>query len=120
MVFPTFIPSAEPIHYHNYILTLDPLRSILVQRSTVFLDMIQNQAEICLDQFTDCLEGLLDGIDLLYGAEVTLTLHNIQPLLKFILHYKVEGMLEGCLGWIKKERLSMANLFTFWTVCEKH
>ena len=61
----------------------------------------------------DCLEGLLDGIDLLYGAEVTLTLHNIQPLLKFSLLYKVDGILEGCLGWIKKERLSMANLFTF-------
>ena len=60
----------------------------------------------------DCLEGLLDGIDLLYGAEVTLTLHNIQPLLKFSLLYKVGGMLEGCFGWIKNE-LSMVNLFTF-------
>ena len=60
----------------------------------------------------DCLEGLLDGIDLLYGAEVTLTLHNIQPLLKFSLLYKVDGIIEGCLGWIKK-KLSIVNLFTF-------
>ena len=60
----------------------------------------------------DCLEGLLDGIDLLYDAEVTLTLHNIQPLLKFSLLYKVEGIIEGCLGWIKK-KLSIVNLFTF-------
>ena len=74
--------------------------------------MIQERSEIYLDQFVDCLEGLLDGIDLLYGAEVTLTLHNIQPLLKFILLYKVGGMLEGCFGWIKNE-LSMVNLFTF-------
>ena len=65
-----------------------------------------------LDQFTDCLEGLLDGIDLLYGAQVTLSLHNIQPLLKFSLLYKVEGVLKVCLEWINKE-LSMVNLFTF-------
>ena len=74
--------------------------------------MIQQQAELYLDQFTDCLEGLLDGIDLLYGAQVTLTLHNIQPLLKFSLLYKVEGVLKVCLEWIKKE-LSMVKLFTF-------
>ena len=74
--------------------------------------MIQQQAELYLDQFTDCLEGLLDGIDLLYGAQVTLALHNIQPLLKFSLLYKVEGVLKVCLEWIKKE-MSMVNLFTF-------
>ena len=74
--------------------------------------MIQQQAELYLDQFTDCLEGLLDGIDLLYGAQVTLAIHNIQPLLKFSLLYKVEGVLKVCLEWIKKE-LSMVNLFTF-------
>ena len=78
----------------------------------MFLELIQSDTELYLDQFTDCLEGLLDGIDLLYGAKVTLGQHNIQPLLKFSLLYKVEGVLEVCLGWVKKE-LSMVNLFTF-------
>jgi len=86
--------------------------TILARHSTVFLDMIQKQSEIYLDEFTDCLEGLLDGIDLLYGAEITLSLQNIQPLLKFSLIYKIEGVFEVCLQWVKKE-LSMVNLFTF-------
>ena len=64
------------------------------------------------DEFTDCLEGLLDCVDLLYGADVTLTMDNIQAVLKFGVLYKVSNMVACGLAWVKDE-LSMTNFFSF-------
>ena len=64
------------------------------------------------DEFTDCLEGLLDCVDLLYGADVTLTMDNIQAVLKFGVLYKVSDIVACGLAWVKYE-LSMTNFFSF-------
>ena len=64
------------------------------------------------DEFTDCLEGLLDCVDLLYGADVALTMDNIQAVLKFGVLYKVKRMVACGLAWVNDE-LSMTNLFSF-------
>lgn len=88
---------------------------VLAQRSTVFLDKMQKQAEIYLDEFTGCQAGVMDSIDLLYGAEITLMLENIQPLLKFSLMYKIEGMFDLCMDWVQKE-MTIGNLFRFYKI----
>ena len=51
-------------------------------------------------------------MDLLYGADVTLTMDNIQAVLKFGVLYKVSNMVACGLAWVKDE-LSMTNFFSF-------
>jgi len=67
---------------------------------------------VYFDEFTDCVEALLDCVDLLYGADVTVTMDNIQAMLKFGLLYKISKMFESGIQWVN-EQLSMTNLFTF-------
>ena len=51
-------------------------------------------------------------MDLLYGADVTLTMDNIQAVLKFGVLYKVSNMVACGLAWVNG-KLSMTNLFSF-------
>ena len=51
-------------------------------------------------------------MDLLYGADVTLTMDNIQAVLKFGVLYKVRRMVACGLAWVN-DKLSMTNLFSF-------
>ena len=62
-----------------------------------------------------CVEGLLDCVDLLYGADVTITMENVQAMFKFCLLYKIEGVFELCLKWVS-EQLVLNNLTTFYTM----
>ena len=87
-------------------------RAILAKCSPVLQNIILKQVEVYFDEFTDCLEGLLDCVDLLYGADVTLTMDNIQAVLKFGVLYKVSNMVACGLAWVKDE-LSMTNFFSF-------
>ena len=78
----------------------------------MLLDLILKQSEIYLDEFSGCLEGLLDAVDLLYGAEVDVSMENIQALLKFSLMYSVDELATLSFQWVTEE-MSMNNLFTF-------
>ena len=89
-----------------------PIRAILGKRSTVLLYLILKQSEIYLDEFSGCLEGLLDAVDLLYGAEVEVSMDNIQALLKFSLMYSVDELATLSFQWVT-EQMSVNNLFTF-------
>ena len=78
----------------------------------MLLDLILKQSEIYLDEFSGCLEGLLDAVDLLYGAEVEVSMENIQALLKFSLMYGVDELATLSFQWVTEE-MSMNNMFTF-------
>ena len=78
----------------------------------MLLDLILKQSEIYLDEFSGCLEGLLDAVDLLYGADVEVSMDNIQALLKFSLMYSVDELATLSFQWVT-EQMSMNNLFTF-------
>ena len=78
----------------------------------MLLELILKQSEIYLDEFSGCLEGLLDAVDLLYGAEVKVSMENIQALLKFSLMYSVDELATLSFQWVTEE-MSMNNLFTF-------
>ena len=78
----------------------------------MLLDLILKQSEIYLDEFSGCLEGLLDAVDLLYGAEVEVSMENIQALLKFSLMYSIDELATLSFQWVT-EQMTMNNLFTF-------
>ena len=87
-------------------------RVVLAKHSLVLQALIENKSEIYMDEFTECLEGLYDAIDMLYGAEVVVTMGNIQALLKFSVMYDVDDVYNLCIGWVKGQ-LTMDNLYTF-------
>ena len=81
---------------------LDCSGPILAQHSPVLLDlMLTKKDEIFLDNFKGCSEEVFDCLDFLYGADVEVNLKNIHTFVKFAFIYKVQGMLEMCLNWIK-------------------
>ena len=85
---------------------------VLAKHSLVLQALIEKKSEIYMDEFTECLEGLYDAIDMLYGAEVVVTMGNIQALLKFSVMYDVGDVYNLCIGWVKGQ-LTMDNLYTF-------
>lgn len=85
-----------------------------MRQSSVLLHLIEKQDELYLDEFVDCFDGLLDCVDLMYGANVEITMENIQAISKFSLFYKIEGLFDKCLSWLKSShRMSLDSFLTF-------
>ena len=90
---------------------------ILAQRSEALRNLFaENRGkEIYLDEFTGMIEQVKDCIQLLYGAQVDVTLDNLQALMTFSVYYKVMSMYRLCVGWVK-DNISLAKFEDFFRI----
>lgn len=83
--------------------------ALLANQSPVLHELFLGGDELYLDEFSGLLNsGVMECLTLLYGGEATITIDNIQTILKFSALYVIPKMFEVCLAWIL-EHMSLAN-----------
>ena len=96
---------------------------LLSNQSPVFEEMLSNHYEIILDNFVGDIEGFYDCLELLYGGHVTISLKNLQTLLKFSIHFNIPEMYKLCLDWGVKHVAPIGQFFlkiTVWCYSPMH
>ena len=83
---------------------------VISQASQLLQDLVENQRELYLDQFSGEIEGVQDVVEMLYGGEMELSEVNYKTVLKFSMLYQVKEMYQLCIEWLK-EHISTLDLF---------
>ena len=84
---------------------------VLSQASQVLQDLVGNQRELYLDQFSGEIEGIQDVVEMLYGGEIELSEVNYQTIIKFSTVFQVKEMYQLCIEWVKVNILTL-DLFS--------
>ena len=93
-----FVQRTDKVPVYNTVHLLVGAESVEVsgpvvsQASQTLQDLVGNQPELYLDQFSGEIEGIRDVVELMYGGCVEMSEVNYKTILKFSVVYQVEEM----------------------------
>ena len=108
-----FVQRTDKVPVYNTVHLLVGAESVEVsgpvvsQASQTLQDLVGNQPELYLDQFTGEIEGIRDVVELMYGGCVELSEVNYKTILKFSMVYQVEEMYKLSFNWVKNNILNL-------------
>ena len=111
-----FVQRTDKVPVYNTVHLLVGAESVEVsgpvvsQASQTLQDLVGNQPELYLDQFSGEIEGIRDVVELMYGGCVELSEVNYKTILKFSVVYQVEEMCKLSFTWVKNN-ISNLDLF---------
>ena len=108
-----FVQRTDKVPVYNTVHLLVGAESVEVsgpvvsQASQTLQDLVGNQPELYLDQFSGEIEGIRDVVELMYGGCVELSEVNYKTILKFSIVYQVEEMYKLSFNWVKNNILNL-------------
>ena len=108
-----FVQRTDKVPVYNTVHLLVGAESVEVsgpvvsQASQTLQDLVGNQPELYLDQFSGEIEGIRDVVELMYGGCVELSEVNYKTILKFSVVYQVKEMYKLSFNWVKNNILNL-------------